>query len=289
MNVTQDSERSGHSPNQGVAGGEEAGREDWRPGGPFAGCKISDVIRKPFDGSGDVVAWFRQAKTCKRVMRMTQDKAYAVYLELPEEDQLKFTKIEEALLTVFAEDVFTATKLLQERKYRAGEGADVFANELKRLGRIARANDTTIKVNFINGLPADIPTKMRSTLGVKDMELPAILEMARGMVKALEESLFEPATAAAAAAPATPPGRNLENTGCYTCNGPHLERNCPKLRAEGGQSGEGRGCSSGWRGGYRGCGRGGGRGGRGRGQYQSNLETSGNGEGPSSVPPSAQI
>ena len=70
----------------------------------------------------------------------------------------------------------------------AGEGVDSYLNELKRLGRIAKASETTVKFRFITGLPADVAEHLRPTPKIHDLQQTRVLEMARAMVHMKEAS-----------------------------------------------------------------------------------------------------
>ena len=166
--------------------------------GLFQKVRLSEIVSK-FTGEGDVAAWIRQVRIAKRVMKLEdeeladlaslalKDKAFAVYEELEETDKTNFEKIAEALMTAFAEDPISAQIAAGDRKYVSGEGVDVFLNEVKRLGRIAKANETTVKFWFITGLPDQVKKQLRATPKIHELALPKVLDMARAMVQSMED------------------------------------------------------------------------------------------------------
>ena len=99
-----------------------------------------------FTGEGDVAAWTWQVRIAKRIVKLNDEeiadlasfslkgKAFAVYEALDETDKSSFDKIEEALMTAFAEDLVSAHEAAGNQKYVPNEGVDIYLNELRRLG-----------------------------------------------------------------------------------------------------------------------------------------------------------
>ena len=160
---------------------------------------MNEIVSK-FSGEGDVAQWIRQVRIAKRVMRLEdldladlaslalKDRAFAIYEEMEEDDKTNFEKIAEALLTALAEDPISAHVAFIDRKDVAGEGVDSYLNELKRLGRIAKASETTVKFRFITGLSADVAERLRATPKIHNLQQTRVLEMARAMVQIKEAS-----------------------------------------------------------------------------------------------------
>ena len=207
--------------------------------GLFSRVRVNEVVSK-FSGEGDVAQWIRQVRIAKRVMRLEEsdladlaslaltDRAFAVYEEMEEGDKTDFEKIAGALLTAFAEDPISAHVAFIDRKYVAGEGVDSYLNELKRLGRIAKASETTVKFRFITGLPTDVAERLRATPKIHDLQQTRVLEMARAMVRMKEASAVavaseevEKEVVAVAKAKA--------KWGCFECGGYHFVRGCPEV------------------------------------------------------------
>ena len=157
-----------------------------------------------------------------------KDRAFAVYEEMEEDDKTNFEKIAEALLTAFAEDPISAHVAFVDRKYVAGEGVDSYLNELKRLGRIAKASEVTVKFRFITGLPADVAERLRATPKIHDLQQSRVLEMARAMVQMKEASAVVVA-AEEVEREVVADVKSGQKKGCFECGRDHFVRNCPEV------------------------------------------------------------
>ena len=208
-------------------------------GGLFYRVRVNEIVSK-FSGEGDVAQWIRQVRIAKRVMRLEdsdladlaslalKDRAFAVYEEMEEDDKTNFEKIAEALLTAFAEDPISAHVAFVDRKYVAGEGVDSYLNELKRLGRIAKASEATVKFRFITGLPADVAERLRATPKIHDLQQTRVLEMARAMVQMKEASAVVVAAEEVEREVVAVAKSGLKK-GCFECGRDHFVRNCPEV------------------------------------------------------------
>ena len=202
--------------------------------------RLSKIVSK-FDGEGDVAAWIEQVRIAKRIMQLAdadladlaslvlKGKAFAVYQEMPPGKRADFEEIAEALMTAFAEDKLSAHAAASERKYVEGEGVDAYLNELKRLGRIAKASEDTIQCWFILGLPTEVAEQLRATPKVHSLPQETVLEMARAMVH-LVESKKKASAALVAAKEVVVVAQTRTKKGCFECGQNHFVRNCPEVK-----------------------------------------------------------
>ena len=206
----------------------------------FQKVRLSEIVSK-FDGEGDVAAWIEQLRIAKRIMQLAdadladlallalKGKAFAVYQEMPPGKRANFEEIAEALITAFAEDKLSAHEAASERKYVEGEGVDAYLNELKRLGRIAKASKDTILCWFILGLPTEVADWLRATPKVHSLPQETVLEMARAMVH-LAESKKEALAALVAAKEVVAVAQTRTKKGCFECGQNHFICNCPEVK-----------------------------------------------------------
>lgn len=138
----------------------------------MASVKIEHVL-KAFTGEGDVVAWLTKIKLVAKLQKVSdlasfmplylEGDALALYLELTEAEQKDSDSIEAKLKAAFAESPFVAFAKLSQKRW-SGEQVDVFANDLRRLGRLAGfkgdALETVVKLAFINGFPDYISSQL---------------------------------------------------------------------------------------------------------------------------------
>ena len=205
---------------------------------------LSEIVSK-FDGEGDVAAWIEQVRIAKRIMQLAdadladlaslalKGKAFAVYQEMPPGKRADFEEIAEALMTAFAEDKLLAHAAASERKYVEGEGVDAYLNELKRLGRIAKASEDTIQCWFILGLPTEVAEQLRATPKVHSLPQETVLEMARAMVHLVESKKKVSAALVAAKEvekEVVAVAQTRTKKGCFECGQNHFVRNCPKVK-----------------------------------------------------------
>ena len=109
--------------------------------------KIQDVTRS-FDGSGNVETWHKKKRLIaklKEVKKLVsflplflEGDAFAVYDELPEESKDSIQKIEQALLSAFAQNRYSAYDTFRQRNWCPGEAVDVYMSDLRRLARLAK-------------------------------------------------------------------------------------------------------------------------------------------------------
>ena len=175
---------NGSSPNEGqgdvhqalggqgdVTGGEEVGRGG-SGGLGLLGLKMVEAVGK-FGGVLDVDAWLAQVEVTREAMEMSwaklvtffplllKDQALRVWHKMDVQGCCNYGQVSQALLHAFADDQISAHNSVQKQTYVTGEGVDTFAIKIRRLGNLAKANDDTIRMHTIMGLPRDIADKLR--------------------------------------------------------------------------------------------------------------------------------
>lgn len=189
-----------------------------------------------YDGSGvqSVVEWMEKLELiCK--LRNVSDVAsviplrlsggaFAVYLQLAEDDSKKVKKIKEALIAAFAVDPYIAYEQFISRKLQAGESPDVFLAELRRLASLfGGMSEKGLACAFIAGLPESIRRLLRAGSRMETLDLPQILARTRAVVH--DEGaggVHDVCLGARAGSPETGPDQR-----CFVCNGVnHFARDC---------------------------------------------------------------
>lgn len=205
--------------------------------------KVTDVLSR-FGGCGDVTVWLKQAHLAKELLKLEDlavviplfldGPAFAVYEQLGTEDKKDAGKIEAALVTAFATDMFLAYDEFRTRMWKPGESVDVFLAELKRLANLANINTDgedhrLIKLAFVMGLPETISAQLRATPNIGTLQLEAILQIARALMSNVRAD-ESPHVGAVGLSSSKPLFRKTDLR-CYICDGPHYKRNCPKVKS----------------------------------------------------------
>ncbi|KHJ40404.1 hypothetical protein D918_09545 [Trichuris suis] len=161
--------------------------------GEPAGNRFLDLGLIPeFDGStGQSIAeWYQKLELVRRLrgvedvacvvpLRLTGG-AFAVYLEMPEEDQKSAAKVKEALLSASAMDPSAAYDEFTTRQLRAGEAPDVFLAELRRLAPLfGGISEKGLACAFIAGLPESVRHLPKAGLRLEDLSVSQVLARAR--------------------------------------------------------------------------------------------------------------
>ena len=81
-------------------------------------------------------------------------------------------------------DEHVAYQELVSRRWRAGEPVDVFVADLKHLASLASLEERTVRLAFMNGLPAGAAMQVKATPGVKALSLAQVVELARTLMAA---------------------------------------------------------------------------------------------------------
>lgn len=187
----------------------------------------NEMIRA-FDGSdgSSVETWLRKIKLVVKLKGIKElhnflplyleGAAFAVYDQLSDKDKEDGTKIEEALLSAFAEDQFSAYDNFRQRSWLAGEQVDVYLADLRRLARLAKIeSDDLLRCAFICGLPSDVSAQLRATNNISKCDLATVSEQARiHMADRTRQGAFVV----------------MKTTICANCGGRHPTQNCRRPR-----------------------------------------------------------
>ena len=211
----------------------------FRPSFVMATKVATERMIKPFSGEGDVQAWLTKVEL---VARLTDIKdvasliplyleggALAVYLEMPATEQSNLDTLKKRLTQAFSDSQFIAYSKLRASKW-VGEPVDVFANELRKLGRECGLTGTgleqVVKLAFVTGLPDGVSVELQQVQGVEDLSVSDLLGRARVLVGNQTASTV----AAPAVGSTTGAQRRGTSLSCFGCGGPHMVRNCPERK-----------------------------------------------------------
>ena len=216
------------------------------------GVKLSDLISR-YDGTGDVTEWLDQIQIAKDPARITdltrvlpaflRGDAFKVYKNLPDDEKRDFQAISNALTAAFGVDEHVAFCELVARKWKEGESVDVYVAELKRLAALASSPERTVRMVLMSGLPEKVGSQLKTTPGIKQMQLKQVVDLAREVMAAtvgpLEPgpllgsssaaSFVEVETAPWDVGAASGPGGPGKPLKCFYCaEEGHVVRVCPK-------------------------------------------------------------
>ena len=131
---------------------------------------------------------------------------------------------------------------LVSRRWKEGESVDVYAADLKRLAAVAKSDERTVRMVFMSGLPDKVGSQLKTTPGIKQMDLKQVVELARKVMAATVGPL-EPGPLLGASAATTEMYREVETAPwdvgatsgpgkplkCFYCaEEGHVVRVCPK-------------------------------------------------------------
>ena len=147
---------------------------------------------KPSTGEGYVVSFITKVELVAVLKKMDDEAkflplyleghALAIYLEMDETERRDSAKIKNRLKEAFCEGPFVSHAKLSSMKWD-GEEVDVYANEIRRLARLARFEGPSlehiVKLTFINGLPDYMSVQLQQVGGILDSSLSEILTKAR--------------------------------------------------------------------------------------------------------------
>ena len=142
--------------------------------------KIQDVTRS-FDGSGNVEKWIKKIRLVAKLKEVKKLESFLpLFLELSEESKGSIQKIEQALLSAFAQNRYSAYDTFRQRNWCPGEAVDVYMSDVRRLARLAKIeNDDVIRCAFICGLPSDVSAQLRISTTINTMDMSVVVEQAR--------------------------------------------------------------------------------------------------------------
>ena len=199
------------------------------------GVKLGEVL-KTFDGADEVESWLVKVELVARLRNIKDEAALipmflegdalAVYLQMSEADQKESTKIKERLREAFGEDGFTAYIKFQHKKWE-GEPIDVYITTLRKLAKAAKLEgEMIIKRAFIVGLPSSVSKELRSMENIEDIDSAELISKARALMAVENENFVSTVMGK----------KHIEDScrkmKCFICNGPHLQRVCPKRQLQ---------------------------------------------------------
>ena len=203
------------------------------------GKVATERMIKPFSGEGDIQAWLTKVELVARLTDIEdvasliplylEGGALAVYLEMPKTEQSDLKSLKKRLTQAFSDSQFVAYSKLRVSKW-LGEPVDVFANELRKLGRESGLTgaglEQVVKLAFVTGLPDGVSVELQQVQGVEDLSVGDLLGRARVLVGNQ--------TTSTVAAPAVGVTTGVQRKGaalsCFGCGGPHLVRFCPSRK-----------------------------------------------------------
>uniref|UniRef100_A0A5S6R173 CCHC-type domain-containing protein n=1 Tax=Trichuris muris TaxID=70415 RepID=A0A5S6R173_TRIMR len=157
--------------------------------------------------------------------------AFAVYLQLPDEDKRSVAKVKAALLAPFAAyDEFSC------RKLRNGESPDVYLADLWRLASLfGGVPEKAMMCAFVAGLSESVLQLLRASSRLGELSLNQVLVQARAVLSDERPAIVQDSCMGAmhGEMKATVPQRR-----CFVCGGlGHIARDCPTRRQKNGPSG----------------------------------------------------
>ncbi|XP_036360125.1 uncharacterized protein LOC118764022 [Octopus sinensis] len=214
-------------------------------------ARISHEMIKPFCGDTDVVAWLKEVKVLAELHDISDlasfmplyldGPAFALYLAMEETDRLSAEKIEIRLMEAYAEGMFEAYARLSRTRW-TGEQVDVFADELRRLAKLAgyegESLDRTVRLAFVTGFPDNMSVELELLPNIHSMPMADIVFRAGELVSCSRTtSVAATATTKSGRARSSGEGSKKERVRpfkgqCFRCQGPHMVRDCESPKPE---------------------------------------------------------
>ncbi|KHJ42593.1 zinc knuckle [Trichuris suis] len=155
---------------------------------------------------------------CVVPLRLTGG-AFAVCMELPDQDKQSAVKVKEALLSAFTMDLFAAYDEFTMGKLLVGEAPDVFLAELRN-----GISEKGPPCAFIAGLPESVRQLLRAGTRLEDLSLSQVLARA-GAVLTQERPVDMGGTCLAAKQ--IGPTVNASERRCFACvELNHIAKDC---------------------------------------------------------------
>ena len=158
--------------------------------------------------------------------------AFALYLEMSNEDQVWAEQIEMRLETALTEGPFEAYEKLKRFKW-TGESVDVYANTIKRLaglaGYVGIGLDHTVKLAFIMGFPDEVPIALQQLPHIERMDISKLLPTARLLVSKRIKKTEMVAASVQSNALRNKAQKESSSLQCFRCRGPHYIKDCMEI------------------------------------------------------------
>ena len=207
--------------------------------------RLTDLVRM-FDGRGDILEWLNKLELVAKLKNIgalesviplfLEGSAYAMYIELPDEDKQSAEAIKRKLIEAYGVNPYQAYEQFIRRVYREPEPVDVYLNDIRRLARLADvATEGLIKKAFIVGLPSAVSRELRASSKIDGLTLSQLVDRARVLLSETQ-MVSKPLVAVAAGPPdighvAAVAGAETERRSgrtlrCFRCGGPHMIKYC---------------------------------------------------------------
>uniref|UniRef100_A0A5S6QCD6 CCHC-type domain-containing protein n=1 Tax=Trichuris muris TaxID=70415 RepID=A0A5S6QCD6_TRIMR len=164
--------------------------------------------------------------------------AFAVYLQLADEERKNPEKVKCALLAAFAVDSFDAYEEFVARKLEAEEAPDVYLADLRRLASLfGGVSDKALICAFVTGLPGSLRRLLKAGSRMEDLSLSEILSRVRAIVKD-ERPMSVKDVCFGASDSRVQSRQGMSKRRCFACGGlNHFARDC-SLRRQGSSVGK---------------------------------------------------
>ena len=215
--------------------------------------KVTTDMVKPFDGSGDVVAWLTKVKLVAKLQKVSdvacflplflEGDALAMYLELSEDNRKNIDDIEAKLMEAFSDGQFVAHAKLIRMRW-TGEAVDVYANEIRRLASLSKFTgaglEQVVKLTFVNGFPDNISASLQQMSNIDTATMSDIIARARMLTARMGGSAEVCSVSVAHRREgvdsvqirrANPQPKRTFGP-CYRCGGPHIMRFCKESKPQ---------------------------------------------------------
>ncbi|KFD62362.1 hypothetical protein M514_25485 [Trichuris suis] len=160
-------------------------------------------------------------------LRLT-DGAFAVYLQLADEERRSPDKLKDALLGAFSADPYDAYEEFITRKLGAEEAPDVFLAALRRLAScFGGVPEKALACAFVSGLPENLRKLLKAGARMDDLSLNQIVGRVRAIIKDERPIGVQEVCLGARDSKARSQTEGSARR-CFACDGlDHFVRDCP--------------------------------------------------------------